>query len=332
MPEVSSRLFPNLRIQTMVFNITKSGYRLLFVSPILIALVVFQIQAKDLDGGQEPTSKDNQFLRILISRNSDADTNGDGVLTMEEARVLVSKLKEEKPRRRRYSGYPFDLKEFYEERFYTSQDNSLLRYYLMKPEHYDPRLEYPLVVSLHAGAGKSVAARILTQPEKRIKYPCFVFVPEANVGEDWGKHPDPVRAELMTDIQPLVIDALADIEGNYSIDKDRIYVTGHSFGGFGTFSFVYRNPTMFAAAVPISGYCDPCIAPIIAKVPIWLFHGAKDSAVTVDYSRNIVDAIKKAGGIPKYTEYPEVGHEAVANAYATEELWGWLFAQNRKHK
>jgi len=332
-----------------MLNIEKNGFRLLIMSPILIALVVFQMQTKKLNGGieseirsrtiakiehqsyLEPTSKDNQFLRIILSRNPDADTNGDGVLTMEEARILVSKLRAEEPGRRRFSGYPFELKEFYEERFYTSIDNRLLRYYLMKPEDYDHRLKYPLVVCVHAGGGKTVAARVLAQPEKRTKYPCFVFVPEANDGEDWGKHPDPIRAELMADIQPLVIDAIADIEGNFSIDKDRIYVTGHSFGGFGTFAFVYRNPTMFAAAVPISGYCDPSIAQVIAKVPIWLFHGAQDGSVTVDYSRNIVDAMKKAGGIPKYTEYPKVGHEAVANAYATEELWEWLFAQKRKH-
>ncbi|MBW1862439.1 MAG: prolyl oligopeptidase family serine peptidase [Deltaproteobacteria bacterium] len=334
----------------MILNIAKDSFKLSKVPLILIPLVVFHIQTKELRGGveseirsttiaqkeqqssQEQTSKNSQFLRLVLSRNPEADTNGDGVLTMEEARILVSKLREEeKPRRRRCSGYPFDLKEFYEERFYTRKDKRLFRYYLMKPEHYDSRLEYPLVVCLHAGGGKSVAARVLAESEKRAKYPCFVFVPEANDGEDWGKHPDPIRAELMTNIQPLVLDAIAVIEKDFSIDEDRIYVTGHSFGGFGTFAFIFRNPTKFAAAVPICGYCDPAIAPIIAKIPIWMFHGAQDRAVTVDYSRNMVDAIKKAGGIPKYTEYPNVGHEAVANAYATEELWEWLFAQTKKH-
>ena len=319
--------------------------------PILITLLMSLIQTKELRGGiesgnrnkmtalgekqssAEQTSENNQFLRLILLRQPKADTDGDGILTMEEARVLVSNLREAKrPRRRRYSGYPFGMKEFYEEKFYTSKDNIRLRYYLMKPEDYDSRIKYPLVVCLHAGGGKSVAARILAESEKRTKYHCFVFVPEANEGEDWGKHPDPTRAELMTDIQPLVLDTIAILEEDYSIDKDRIYVTGHSFGGFGTYAFIFRNPAMFAAAVPISGYCDPAIAPNIAKIPIWLFHGAQDHAVTVDYSRNIVEAIKRAGGNPEYTEYPNVGHEAVANAYGTEELWEWFFAQKRKSR
>ena len=88
----------------------------------------------------EQTSENNDFLRIVLSNNPKADTNDDGVLTMEEARVFVSKKREEKrPRRRKYSGYPFGLKESYEERFYTSEDNNVLRYYLMKPEDYNSR-------------------------------------------------------------------------------------------------------------------------------------------------------------------------------------------------
>jgi len=288
---------------------------------------------REKQSSEDQTSENNKTLRQALSMHPKADTNGDGILTMEEARVLVSKLREEKkPRRRPYSGYPFGLKVFYEERFYTSKDNNRLRYYLMKPEDYNSRIKYPLVVCLHAGGGKSVAARVLAEPEKRTKYPCFVFVPEANLGDDWGKHWDPTRAELWNNIQSLVLKTIALLEEDYSIDKDRIYVTGHSFGGYGTFAFIFRNPTKFAAAVPISGYCDPSIAPIIAKIPIWLLHGDQDRPVNVEYSRNIVEAIKRAGGNPKYTEYPNVGHEVVANAYATEELWEWLFAQKRKFK
>lgn len=317
------------------------------IAPVLVAIPIFFMQAKGLMSGSESvmrtkitrqsktlssseqTSENNRLLKTMLSNHPMADLEGNGILTMEEARVLASNLRKEEPRRRHFSGYPFGLKEFYEKRYYTNSENHRLRYYVMKPEDYDSTRRYPLVVCLHGGGGKAAAAQVLAEPEKRTTYPCFVFVPEANVGEDWGTHPDPIRAELFANIQPLVLEAIADLEKTFSIDTNRIYVTGHSFGGFGPLTFVFKNPTMFAAAAPISGYCEPDVAPFLTKTSIWIFHGAQDKVVTVDHSGNIVKTMKNAGGNPKHAEFPNVGHEAAANAYAIEELWEWLFAQKR---
>ncbi|MEM7012387.1 MAG: prolyl oligopeptidase family serine peptidase, partial [Verrucomicrobiota bacterium] len=114
------------------------------------------------------------------------------------------------------------------------------------------------------------------------------------------------------------------------IDSKRIYVTGQSMGGFGTFAAIVQRPDLFAAAVPVCGGHQPENAEKIAGVPIWVFHGAKDTGVPVKLSRDMVEAIRKAGGDPKYTEYPNVGHNAWTPAYATAELWEWVFEQRKE--
>jgi predicted peptidase len=90
-----------------------------------------------------------------------------------------------------------------------------------------------------------------------------------------------------------------------------------------------RKPELFAAAVPICGGGDEKTAPAIAKIPIWVFHGAKDPAVKVERSRNMVKALKDAGGSPKYTEYPNEAHASWVPAYKDAEMMKWLFAQKR---
>lgn len=112
------------------------------------------------------------------------------------------------------------------------------------------------------------------------------------------------------------------------VDKNRIYVTGLSMGGFGTWDIIVRRPKLFAAVVPICGG-DEAQAARIARIPIWAFHGGKDRTVKPLRSRNMVDAIKKAGGKIKYTEYPKVGHFAWTPAYRDPEMFAWLFAQKR---
>jgi len=112
-----------------------------------------------------------------------------------------------------------------------------------------------------------------------------------------------------------------------AIDPKRLYVTGLSMGGFGTWDLISRLPKKFAAAVPICGGADEAQAAAIAKVPVWVFHGGNDDVVKTVRSRNIVAALKAAGGAPKYTEYPGVGHGSWDQAYGEAELFPWLFSQ-----
>src|SRR5262249_52824913 len=113
-------------------------------------------------------------------------------------------------------------------------------------------------------------------------------------------------------------------------DQKRIYVTGLSMGGYGTWDVIGRRPDLFAAAVPVCGGGDETQAATIARVPIWAFHGARDGVVKPARSWNMVAALKKAGGHPGYTEYPDVGHDSWVPTYRDPVLFQWLFAQKRK--
>ena len=114
------------------------------------------------------------------------------------------------------------------------------------------------------------------------------------------------------------------------IDAKRRYVTGISRGGYGAWQFICTRPDMFAAAIPVSAGGDPKLASKAVDVAIWAFHGVKDRNVPVSGSRDMIAAIKKAGGHPKYTEYPDEGHNIWDQVSKTPGLWDWLFAQKRK--
>ena len=125
---------------------------------------------------------------------------------------------------------------------------------------------------------------------------------------------------------------LDEIVEKYKIDRDRIYVTGQSMGGFGTWSLAAYQPHRFAALVPICGGGKPFEARLYAHVPVWVFHGAKDKAVPIREAEEMVEALKKNGGNVKFTVYPEAGHDAWTETYANPELYKWLLQQKRMPK
>lgn len=102
-----------------------------------------------------------------------------------------------------------------------------------------------------------------------------------------------------------------------------------SMGGYGTWDIIIRKPDLFAAAIPICGGGDETKVAAIAKLPIWAFHGDLDPAVKVIRSRHMIEAIKKLGGTPKYTEYPGQGHFVWIPAHSDPQTWDWLFSQHR---
>ena len=115
------------------------------------------------------------------------------------------------------------------------------------------------------------------------------------------------------------------------IDESRIYVTGLSMGGYGSWGLAYTYPDLFAAAVPICGGGEPEKAPLMKEIPTWVFHGAKDEAVPLQRSQEMVDALEAAGGEVRFTVYPEAGHVgAWENAYGDPELWEWLAKQRKE--
>lgn len=222
----------------------------------------------------------------------------------------------------------------FEARTFIGHGGDSLVYRLMKPLDYDSARRYPLVVCLHGSSAvgtdnvKQVAAtlpaQLLSNAENRKKYPAFLFVPQCPRGFGWGglqEHPS---------IHSLVFEAIAALEKEYSIDTKRRYVSGYSMGGYGAWHFICTRPDMFAAAVPICGGGDPAYGDKVANIPVWAFHGAKDLNVPVSETRDIIEAMKQAGGNPRYTEFPDAAHNIWAEVTQTTELPEWLFAQRRE--
>ena len=169
----------------------------------------------------------------------------------------------------------------------------------------------------------AAAAQLLSTPENRIKYPAFIFVPHCPPGSGWGGVPN------YPSVDTLVYEALTALEEEPGIDVKRRYVTGISRGGYGSWHFISTCPDMFAAAIPVCGAGDPSFAPKVVDVAVWAFHGRKDRNVPVSGSRDMIEAIKNAGGNPQYTEFPDEGHNIWYQVTQTPGIWDWLFAQKR---
>lgn len=197
----------------------------------------------------------------------------------------------------------------------------------------------PIVFMLH-GAGRRGndnvgpmdLAHYFWSEEAQKKNPCFVLTPQCRKGTMWAtlnsEHTNQAVAKEPT---PELAGALASLDlvlDRYPIDRKRIYLTGQSMGGFGTWEALYRRPDMWAAAIPICGGGDPSQVEVFKHVPIWAWHGANDSAVPVKNTRDLVDALKKAGANPRYNE-PNVGHGSWVPAYTTPELHEWLFGHRK---
>jgi predicted peptidase len=205
-------------------------------------------------------------------------------------------------------------------------------YVVFVPKGYDGTKEYPIILFLH-GAGetkqpnakkdgkKPVEVGIGPAIKKREKdFPFIVVIPRAE-GFGWGADTANARRALA------MLDA---VEKEYKTDPKRQYLTGLSMGGFGTWSIAAAHPQRWAAIVPVCGGGNPKDAEKIKDIPTWAFHGDADTAVPVRRSRDMVEALKKAGGTPKYTEYPKVGHNSWDRAYGTDDLYKWMLEQKKK--
>jgi predicted peptidase len=216
------------------------------------------------------------------------------------------------------------------ERIYKDASGQEHRYVLFVPYSYTGEKAYPLILFLH-GAGERAGGK--QKPEQvgigpNIKkygekeFPFFVLIPPCSKAPaNWSADgPDAQRALAMLD----------EVQKAFKIDAKRISLTGLSMGGFGTWSLAAKYPDKWAAIVPICGGGDPKTAEKIQHIPCWCFHGDADKAVPVTRSRDMIAALKKAGGNPKYTEYPGVGHNSWDAAYSTKELYAWLLMQSLK--
>jgi predicted peptidase len=162
-------------------------------------------------------------------------------------------------------------------------------------------------------------------------HPSIVIAPQcpgnmtwANLSlEDVKLEPNPTQP------MQLLFGLIDQIKQRLPVDTSRIYITGLSMGGYGTYDAIMRYPDLFAAAVPVCGGGDVTKAEIIAHIPLWIFHGALDGAVDSALSRMMVEALTKADAHPGYTQYPEVGHFSWIAAYSDPMMMEWLFSQRQ---
>jgi len=203
------------------------------------------------------------------------------------------------------------------------------KYVLFVPHGYKDDAEFPLILFLHGageregGSKQPVEVGIGPAVKKEEKsFPFFVLIPRCKgAPNNWlADGADAQRALAM----------LAEVQKDYKIDPKRVYLTGLSMGGYGTWSLAAKHPDKWAAIVPVCGKGNPADGEKIKHIPCWAFHGDKDTAVKVEGSRDMIAAMKKAGGEPKYTEYPGVGHNSWDMAYGTKELYDWLLANKLK--
>jgi len=218
-------------------------------------------------------------------------------------------------------------------------DGKEAKYVLFVPADYKGDKPYPLILFLH-GSGETLDAEgknlgkqakvgigpVVLKQEKT--FPAFVIFPQSQKRTWNADSEDGKRAMAI----------LEAVQTEYKIDDKRLYLTGLSMGGHGTWSFAAAYPDKWAAIVPICGAADfrdkdaakaKAMAPKIKDIPCWCFHGDADKSVPVDRAREMIAALKEAGGKPKYDEYPGVGHNSWDKAYGTKELFDWLFMQKK---
>jgi predicted peptidase len=204
-------------------------------------------------------------------------------------------------------------------------DGKEAKYMVFVPESYKGDKPFPLILFLH-GAGetgddgeKQSKVGIGPAIRKHEKTFGFITVMPQSQKRTWGADTEDGKRALAI---------LEEVDKKYKVDDKRVYLTGLSMGGFGTWSMAAKYPEKWAAIAPICGGGNVNAASKIKDIPCWCFHGGTDNVVLPKRSQDMIAALKAAGGDPKYTEYPGVGHNSWDKAYGTAELYEWF----SKHK
>jgi predicted peptidase len=223
-------------------------------------------------------------------------------------------------------------------RSYHSSTGESMQYRLFVPPGYHGSKKFPIVVWLHDAGGRGsdnlkqisggnfLGSHVWTTTENQAKYQAFMLAPQVDITKGWARphaNTPPVSIRLALEI----LDA---VEKEYSIDLDQVYVAGQSLGGEGVWAALSNSPGRFAAAIVLCGYGDAGMIPRVAKVPVWIFQGQADPVVPLEKAHAWMASLKQAGGNPKYTEYPGIGHAVWDVAFSEPGLVPWLFAQRRK--
>ncbi len=205
-------------------------------------------------------------------------------------------------------------------------------YLLFLPKDYKANgsQRWPLILFLHGAGerGTNVSRVAAHGPPKIVKnkpdWPFIVVSPQCPSRETWSND--------------MLLALLDEVIGKLAVDEKRIYLTGLSMGGYGTWSLGLANPDRFAAIAPICGggdslavlLSDPRKVQALKKLPVWAFHGAKDETVKLVESERMVDSLKKLGNDAKLTVYPGAGHDSWTETYGNQELYDWFLQHKMK--
>ena len=227
-------------------------------------------------------------------------------------------------------------------------NDDTLNYRMLLPKDFDESKTYPLALMLH-GAGErgndnkkqlTHGSQLFLKETTRDSFPAIVIFPQCPQNDYWSKldadrSTKPITFkykynEAPTTAMALVMDLMTEMVAKPYVKTDQVYAMGLSMGGMGTFEIIYRNPKMFAAAIPICGGGDPESVTAYAKtIPLWILHGAKDDVVDPKLSLSMASAIITAGGFPKLTLYDFANHNSWDPAFAEPELLKWLFSNTK---
>jgi len=228
------------------------------------------------------------------------------------------------------------------------QGPDTLPYRLLLPQNFEASKKYPLILFLHGAGerGRDNEAQLMhggnlfLSDSVRRNFPAIVVFPQCAANSYWSnvqRRTDSTGQTIFTfqeDGAPtrdmaMVENLLEELQRQYKIKGDQIYVMGLSMGGMGTFEIVRRHPDLFAAAIPICGGAHPATASQLKRAKWWVFHGGKDNVVPPHFSEDMIAALKAQGAQAKFTVYPEAGHNSWDSAFAEPDLLPWLFAQHK---
>ncbi|MBL0745572.1 hypothetical protein [Chryseolinea lacunae] len=317
---LSYNVSPNISVRNTLKSITQ-GLSFLYDLTPLFFIVIFWNESKALPPENSDWQPDKTFNGFWSIAGTLAF-----MLTFVFGAVLANETHGKLAWEKHLDQKDKEWSKLFQSRTFVGSRGDTLHYQLLPPLNADPQKKYPLVVCLpyNSGVRGCPPAQALLSQGNRTKHPAFLFVPRCPEGSGWGGIPH------YPTIDTLVFNAILALEAELNtIDQTRRYVTGVSRGGYGSWHFICTRPQMFAAAIPVCGGEDPNLAANSVGVAVWAFHGGQDRNVLVQKSRDMIEGMKKAGGNPRYTEFPNAGHDIWDKVNNTPGLWEWLFEQRR---
>ena len=223
---------------------------------------------------------------------------------------------------------------------FRTPEGETLNYRIYLPANIPAGKKVPLVLFFHGAGerGDDNTAQLKHGVTNLVQYamtngPAIVIAPQCPKDQQWvntnWSAPSHIMPSMPSSPMKLALLLLQDALAKLPVDLNRVYVTGVSMGGYGTWDAIQRKTDLFAAAIPICGGGDSTRAQSLKNIPIWAFHGDKDTAVPVTRSRDMVSALQACGGKIQYREYPGAGHDVWTRTYADPSVLAWLFAQHR---